>query len=84
MCVCTQASGKSIPYEMCDPRPGDVPAFWAACEKAERDLGWRARLSLHDMCKCVTVHTVVLAQAIGQNKNMLPQSNLEDQDRSGP
>ncbi len=82
MCVGTQASGKSIPYELCDSRQGGVPAFWAACEKAERDLGWRARLSLHDMCKCVTVHSVDSGD--WPEQKYATTIKLGNQDRSGP
>lgn len=45
-----QASGKPIPYEVVDRRPGDVAANWADASKAERELGWVASRDLGAMC----------------------------------
>ena len=45
-----RATGIVVPYVMADRRPGDVGAMYAAVEKAERELGWRAQLSIADMC----------------------------------
>jgi UDP-glucose 4-epimerase len=44
-------SGKSVPYECVDRRPGDIAAFWADPSLAARELGWRAALGLDDMCR---------------------------------
>ncbi|MFC0709310.1 UDP-glucose 4-epimerase GalE [Azorhizophilus paspali] len=44
-----QASGRPIPYRIAARRPGDIPACWADPARAERELGWRAKLSLADM-----------------------------------
>ncbi len=44
------ATGVTIPYEIVGRRPGDVAETWAAVDKAARDLGWRAKLSIEDMC----------------------------------
>jgi UDP-glucose 4-epimerase len=44
-------TGKSIPYEYVDRRPGDIAAFWADPALAARELGWRATLGLDDMCR---------------------------------
>ncbi len=46
-----QASGKKIPYELCPRRPGDVGSSYATCERAEKELGWKSKLTLFDMCK---------------------------------
>lgn len=46
-----EESGKPIPYEVVDRRPGDVAANWADVSKAEREMGWRARRDLADMCR---------------------------------
>ncbi|MFP5335407.1 MAG: UDP-glucose 4-epimerase GalE [Actinomycetes bacterium] len=46
-----RASGQEIPYEIVDPRPGDVAASWADPARAEADLGWTAKLGLDDMCR---------------------------------
>ena len=45
-----EASGKPIPYEIVDRRPGDVAATWADVSKAEAELGWKATRDLHQMC----------------------------------
>jgi len=44
------ASGRSIPYQIVERRPGDVAACWADPSKAERELGWRAHRTLAQMC----------------------------------
>ena len=46
-----EANGVAIPYEITPRRPGDIAACYADPGKAERELGWRARRSLHDMCR---------------------------------
>lgn len=46
-----KASGRDIPYEMADRRPGDVPSSYATCDLAEKEFGWKAKLTLYDMCK---------------------------------
>lgn len=45
-----KASGRPIPYEFVDRRPGDVPMNYADASHARRLLGWSATRSLHDMC----------------------------------
>ena len=44
------ASGKPVPYEIVERRPGDVAANWADVSKADMDLNWRTTRSLEDMC----------------------------------
>ena len=46
-----KACGKSIPYELVDRRPGDIPTCYAEGEKAEALLGWKAELDLDAMCQ---------------------------------
>ncbi|GHU70276.1 UDP-glucose 4-epimerase GalE [Clostridia bacterium] len=48
-----KACGHSIPYRITDRRPNnaDVPESYADPAKAERLLGWKARLNLDDMCR---------------------------------
>lgn len=46
-----RASGREIPYEVVDRRPGDLPAFWADPTKAEQELGWRTTRTVDDMCR---------------------------------
>ena len=40
---------RELPCEVVGRRPGDVAEMLADCRKAERDLGWTARLGLDDM-----------------------------------
>ena len=45
-----QASGRPIPYEIVDRRPGDVAACYADPSLAQQRLGWRAQHDLDRMC----------------------------------
>jgi len=45
------ATGKDIPYELVDRRPGDVAICYANPEKAEQLLGWKAEKNLQQMCE---------------------------------
>jgi UDP-glucose 4-epimerase len=45
-----QASGRSIPVEFVDRRPGDVAACYADPRLAHERLGWQATRSLQEMC----------------------------------
>ena len=45
-----KATGKEIPYDIVERRPGDIPTCYADSGKAERELGWRAEKTLDDMC----------------------------------
>jgi len=45
------ATGKDIPYELVDRRPGDVAICYAIPEKAEQLLGWKAEKNLQQMCE---------------------------------
>lgn len=46
-----KASGKDIPYEITERRPGDVARCYADPAKAEKELGWKAERDLLDMCR---------------------------------
>ena len=46
-----EANGLKIPYVVDPRRPGDVAACWSSPEKALRELGWKARFGLLDMCR---------------------------------
>jgi UDP-glucose 4-epimerase len=43
-------SGRKVPYEIVERRSGDVAACYAATEKAEQLLGWRAQYGIERMC----------------------------------
>lgn len=40
-----------VPYTIANRRAGDVPQCWAATDKAERELGWKAELGIKEMVK---------------------------------
>lgn len=46
-----EASGREIPYQITDRRPGDIAINYADPSKAERELGWKARYDIVDMCR---------------------------------
>ncbi len=45
-----KASGKTIPHQFVDRRPGDVAACYADPTKATRELGWTAKSGIDAMC----------------------------------
>ncbi|PIE29304.1 UDP-glucose 4-epimerase GalE [candidate division KSB3 bacterium] len=45
-----KASGRNIPYQFVERRPGDVAACYADPAKAMKELGWAAKRGLEDMC----------------------------------
>ncbi|XP_049789882.1 UDP-glucose 4-epimerase isoform X1 [Schistocerca nitens] len=45
-----EASGRKIPYTICPRRPGDIAASYADASLANKELGWTASKTLHDMC----------------------------------
>mgnify|MGYP004507750787 CR=1 FL=1 len=47
----SKACGKDLPYKITARRPGDIASCYANCDKAYRELGWKAQLNLDDMCK---------------------------------
>jgi UDP-glucose 4-epimerase len=46
-----KASEKSLPYEICPRREGDLPISYADASQAEKVLGWKAERDLDDMCR---------------------------------
>ena len=46
-----KASGRPVPYKIAPRRPGDIAACYASPEKAARELHWRAKRNLEDMCR---------------------------------
>lgn len=47
------ASGREIPYEITERRPGDAAQSYADPSKAEKELKWRAEFGLQRMCEDV-------------------------------
>lgn len=43
------ASGKQVPYQIVDRRPGDIAECWADPAKAMKELEWRAERTLEQM-----------------------------------
>lgn len=43
-----QVNGVPVPHKIVDRRPGDVEKIWAATDKANKVLGWRAERELGD------------------------------------
>jgi len=46
-----KVTGKNIPYELTDRRPGDAAVCYADPEKAKNVLGWETEKNLEDMCR---------------------------------
>jgi UDP-glucose 4-epimerase len=45
-----RASGREVPLEIVARRPGDVAACYADASLAARELGWKAKLGIDEMC----------------------------------
>lgn len=43
-----KASGEKLPYEVVGRRAGDLAKIYANCDKAKKELGWEARLTITD------------------------------------
>ncbi len=46
-----KATGVKIPYTIEEPRAGDVAANFANCDKAFKELGWKAKFDIFDACR---------------------------------
>lgn len=46
-----KACGRDIPYELVPRRDGDIAACYASTVKAEKELGWKAKKGLKEMCE---------------------------------
>lgn len=40
-----------VPYEIIERRPGDIAECYADASKAERELGWKVKRNITDMCR---------------------------------
>lgn len=45
------ASGRRVPYDVVDRRPGDVATCYADVSRAREMLGWEAKRDINDMCR---------------------------------
>jgi UDP-glucose 4-epimerase len=45
------ASGKKVPYQISERRPGDIAECYADPTKAKLELGWEAEKGIEEMCK---------------------------------
>ena len=43
--------GNKVKYRFVDRRPGDIDVCYACADKAFRELGWKAKRTLEDMCR---------------------------------
>ncbi|MDO4559967.1 MAG: UDP-glucose 4-epimerase GalE [bacterium] len=46
-----RANGQKIPYRITPRRAGDIAVCYAETEKAERELDWKAKRTVEDMCR---------------------------------
>ncbi|MBB6446107.1 UDP-glucose 4-epimerase GalE [Bacillus benzoevorans] len=46
-----KASGKKVPYQISERRPGDVASCYADPAKAKNELGWTAEKGIEEMCR---------------------------------
>jgi len=46
-----KANNVKIPYEIVERRPGDIDASFANCDKALKEMGWKAQLTIEDACR---------------------------------
>lgn len=46
-----KACGKKLPYEIAPRRSGDIATCYANSDKAERELGWKAKYGIEEMCR---------------------------------
>ncbi|MCX5774826.1 MAG: UDP-glucose 4-epimerase GalE, partial [Firmicutes bacterium] len=46
-----EANKVRIPYEIKERRPGDIASSYANCDKALKELNWKAELTIKDACR---------------------------------
>ena len=67
-----RVTGKTIPYDVADRRPGDVASCYASSALAERELGFKAEQTLEDMCKLLQNFSISLfPQKRNTNNNLV-------------
>lgn len=47
----SKACGKDVPYQITDRRPGDIPECYANPDKAYKELNWKVKKTLDDICE---------------------------------
>ncbi len=45
-----KACRKTLPYKICPRRDGDIAACYACPDKAEKELNWKAKYGIEEMC----------------------------------
>ena len=45
------ATGRKVAYDIVERRVGDVPSTYSTAALVEKELGWKANLTMKDMCK---------------------------------
>ncbi len=45
-----KACGKTLPYQICPRRDGDIASCYACPDKAKKDLKWEAKFGIEEMC----------------------------------
>ena len=50
ICAFEKACGKTLPYKICERRPGDIASCYAAPDKAKKELHWEATRGIEEMC----------------------------------
>ncbi len=48
--ACEKATGRAIPHQIVDRRPGDAASMFADPSRAQQLLGWKAEANLPEMC----------------------------------
>lgn len=61
-----EASGVKIPVEMADRREGDVAASYATCDLAYKELGFKCKYTLYDMCKSPQIYIIIFRNFISK------------------
>lgn len=46
-----ETSGKKVPYKIVERRSGDIAEAYADCRKAEKELRWKAKRGLKEICE---------------------------------
>ena len=46
-----KSSGRDVPYQIVDRRPGDIATCYADPTYAEKRLGWKVECELDEMCE---------------------------------